>query len=301
MATANTEPLPAITLEERPAYSALIQKFNRHEITYKTFNSIHFPATILVPKHITSGNAAESSPIIAHFHGGGLWVGTSMEPFFTHVWLLELALSTGAVIVDPAYRLIPEGTGADIIDDQRDFWTWLHSGAFVAGVKSLYPNVTPDLDRIASSGESAGGYLVIQSALLFGELSKVKVVMPQYGATFTDIDTYNPGWPNEVTPEQHKLLDDYIAEHKGEIRLGTRFPWHPELVMAIRNVGGIRRMMGDDPRCKLAECLRLADRVAPMWFVQGADDPIVSCNSFRVPGDGLCYRQPLCLLVVVRY
>jgi hypothetical protein len=45
----------------------------------------------------------------------------------------------------------------------------------------------PDLARVACTGQSAGGYLAVQSALLFPELSNIKVVASMGGSLCTDI------------------------------------------------------------------------------------------------------------------
>ena len=84
----------------------------------------------------------------------------------------------------PDYRLLPEATGAEVLDDVQDFWRWLHN---TLPTLTTTWNAVPDLTRLACTGQSAGGYLAVQSALLFGELSQIKVVASMGGSLNTDI------------------------------------------------------------------------------------------------------------------
>ena len=70
--------------------------------------------------------------------------------------MLELAEAENAIIVDPAYRLLPEASGSDVLRDVEDFWAWVHT-SLAATITSLHQGLTIDLDRIAACGESAGG------------------------------------------------------------------------------------------------------------------------------------------------
>lgn len=78
--------------------------------------------------------------------------------------LLDLCLETPSLLIAPDYRLLPEANGADILSDLEDFWQWLHTD-FLELTKDW--SVLPDISRLACTGQSAGGYLAVQSALLF--------------------------------------------------------------------------------------------------------------------------------------
>lgn len=67
-------------------------------------------------------------------------------------------------MVQPDYRLLPEATGEEILDDIDDFWAWLAKD-FSSIVQEC--GIEADLDRVLLSGESAGGYLSLQAALTF--------------------------------------------------------------------------------------------------------------------------------------
>ena len=101
--------------------------FQRFDVPYCTVNNIPLEATILIPHTIASKSPSnpEKHPVMIRWHGGGFITGHRMyEPWFAR-WLLELALRNGAIVISLDYRLIPESTGADVLDDVRSFWRWL--------------------------------------------------------------------------------------------------------------------------------------------------------------------------------
>jgi hypothetical protein len=57
--------------------------------------------------------------------------------------------------VAPDYRLLPEVSGKDILEDMDDFWHWVHSSQFAETIKDASDgHVTPDLDRLLVAGEA---------------------------------------------------------------------------------------------------------------------------------------------------
>jgi acetyl esterase/lipase len=81
--------------------------------------------------------------------------------------LLDLALAQSAIIVTPDYRLLPESTGLDILSDLAGFWSWIPQN-LNSELEILFPGtgIQVDLRRLLVTGQSAGGYLAVQSALL---------------------------------------------------------------------------------------------------------------------------------------
>jgi len=59
---------------------------------------------------------------------------------------------------------MPEATGADMLQDIRDFHAWLGSPGCLT--QHLPAGVLPDLDSILVMGESAEGWFALQSGLL---------------------------------------------------------------------------------------------------------------------------------------
>lgn len=79
---------------------------------------------------------------------------------------------------------MPEASASEILDDVCDFWHWLHD---TLPTLTTDWNAVPDLDRLACTGQSAGSYLAVQSALLFPGLSRIKVLVSMGGSLNTDI------------------------------------------------------------------------------------------------------------------
>lgn len=140
--------------------SRSLPRFNPFEITdvvYKTINSHPIHASILIPHGIQPGK----HPLMVRFHGGGFIEGVRLGDWF-RPWLLDFCAREGAILVSPDYQLIPESTGYDMLEDTRDFWKWVVSDL----QKEIYQidgALDIDLDRVAVTGESAGGYLAVQS------------------------------------------------------------------------------------------------------------------------------------------
>lgn len=77
-------------------------------------------------------------------------------PWFSS-WILDYAERSDAIIVSPNYRLLPEATGDDILQDINDFWNWLHEGGLSECLKMAgYVDLTVELSQILLLGESAG-------------------------------------------------------------------------------------------------------------------------------------------------
>ncbi|CAF9919935.1 MAG: hypothetical protein ALECFALPRED_001378 [Alectoria fallacina] len=116
---------------------------------------------------------------------------SSKLEFFDRVDLDFKTVHGHALKTTPDYRLLPEANGAEVLDDIEDFWRWLHD---TLPTLTTTWNASPDLTRLACTGQSAGGYLAVQSALLFPELSQIKVLASMGGSLHTDIpDCRIPG------------------------------------------------------------------------------------------------------------
>jgi len=187
---------------------------------------------------------------------------------------LELVQSEGAILVSPAYRLLPEANGSDILDDVADFWEWVRS-SLPGLLAEKCPGLSLDLDRTAVVGESAGGFLSLQSAFLWPE-ARIRVVLAQYCGMYPDITSYNQR-PAVVPPEADEFIDRYLAQIKpGTIRLSSPFPALMDLGMAMRQTGRHREWLGNDERLTLGYGLKAAKSIPPIWVMQGKDDQIVS-------------------------
>src|SRR3569833_973926 len=73
--------------------ASLFPQFQRLEVVYKTTNETPFPAAVLIPKSLKPSE--KPSPLLVHFHGGGLYMGTYLEPAFISKWFASPMRSGG--------------------------------------------------------------------------------------------------------------------------------------------------------------------------------------------------------------
>ncbi|ESZ91871.1 hypothetical protein SBOR_7736 [Sclerotinia borealis F-4128] len=141
--------------------------FTLHTTPYKTIQGIPIPAHILIPKSISSASQTGKYPILIRFHGGFLVTGTALYTEWLPNWAINLVTQNSAILIMPDYRLLPEATGQEILEDLKDFWKWFGVGfpGYLAGI-SGNGKIGVNWEKVAVYGESAGGYLAIRSSLL---------------------------------------------------------------------------------------------------------------------------------------
>ncbi|THV75269.1 alpha/beta-hydrolase [Aureobasidium pullulans] len=143
------------------ATSSKYSDFDQKDVVYKIVNDQDISATILVPRNITPGK----HPLLVHFHGGFLICGSNLYEEWHATWTIQLAAQKNAILVTPNYRLLPEANGREVLDDINDFWSWVKT-SLPSEVAKMAKGVEVDTTNTLVAGESAGGYLAIQSSLL---------------------------------------------------------------------------------------------------------------------------------------
>ncbi|KAI7969143.1 hypothetical protein EIK77_006048 [Talaromyces pinophilus] len=169
---------PGKTVAIEPPFNKL-ERFQVIQINYKVVSQHGIRADILVPQTDSRGK----HPVIVRFHGGGLVFkfpakftyiqiadklqiqGDSLVPELFPRWLLDLALNHNAIIISGNYRLMPEATGLQILEDVEDLWTYIHSPTLASLLHSRPIPIELDLDRLIVVGDSAGGLLGASLAL----------------------------------------------------------------------------------------------------------------------------------------
>ncbi|KAM6520190.1 hypothetical protein FALCPG4_013743 [Fusarium falciforme] len=122
-----------------------------------------------------------SAVVLLHYHGGFLVVGDRFS--FLPYWLVYACASRGWIFVTPDYRLMPESTAHDTIEDAADAYKWVHS--------SLPELLGRPVDSILLVGSSAGAYLALNTAV--SATKKPSALLLIYGML-------NPAGPRYITP-----------------------------------------------------------------------------------------------------
>ncbi|KAM5343325.1 hypothetical protein ACJ41O_014291 [Fusarium nematophilum] len=138
--------------------------FDPFNITRASYESagVEIGVDILIPKR----KPTQSHPVIVRIHGGFLITGSSLFPAWFSKWILDFAEEHSAVIVSPNYRLLPEVKGRVVLHDMSNFWSWMQAGGPERHLASVgRSEVAMDLSQTLLVGESAGGYLALQSVL----------------------------------------------------------------------------------------------------------------------------------------
>jgi acetyl esterase/lipase len=113
-------------------------------------------------------------PVLVQFHPGALIMGTArFELSGKRMGYKPKLLDTGYTIVSIEYRLAPAAKLAEIIEDVKDAWKWLHEN----GARLFHA----DLQRVGVMGTSAGGYLSLMSGFCVTPRPKMVLSISGYG------------------------------------------------------------------------------------------------------------------------
>ncbi|RYO91704.1 hypothetical protein DL766_004384 [Monosporascus sp. MC13-8B] len=220
---------------------------------------------------------------LVRFHGGGFTEGeaeASMRPFF-----LELALKHGAVILAPDYRLRPEHEMTDVIEDIRCFWRWVEWDAQRILRESLQ-DIELDVTNLLVGGESAGGYLTMQTALLGMTGLPIKVLFVQYpapdmaGILGLADESHQPGAETSVlfsAKHSFSVVEDHLAAlEPGKICTRAKFGARMHLLSAMLQARRFCDLSGDNAYIDPMTSLETAGKLPPILLYHSKDDEMVS-------------------------
>ena len=124
---------------------AALRRRYRHELDLKYGADPHQLANIYYP-------AGHGNPVILYFHGGRWREGhPAFYDYFAEPWV-----EAGAVFVSCGYRLAPEHTIADAVDDAVRATAWIAEQA---------PRYGGDPHRLTVAGHSSGGHLTAMATM----------------------------------------------------------------------------------------------------------------------------------------
>ncbi|KAK4552940.1 hypothetical protein LTR86_010072 [Recurvomyces mirabilis] len=139
----------------------------RRTFTYKTVDKLEIPLDLYLPKD------AKDVPILVWFHGGGLLQGkrNSVTPH-----MLRAVSKYNIALVSADYRLAPQVGVAEIYEDVKDCIAFIRKD-----LPKRAGGGVVNVERLAVSGSSAGGYLALLAGLYVEP--KPKVILPIYPIT----------------------------------------------------------------------------------------------------------------------
>ncbi|KAL1878114.1 hypothetical protein VTK73DRAFT_8075 [Phialemonium thermophilum] len=269
--------------------ASIFEPFEIHRTHYQSSSNV-IEADLLIPK---KGPGPQiSRPIIVRIHGGFLFTGSSLFPAWFSKWILDFAELHGAVIISPNYRLLPEVRGKQLIDDMEAFWTWFNRGGPQQHLESVgRSDVFLDMSRILLIGESAGGYLAIQSVL--SRFARPQAMVMLYPMLDMQSEYYNkpyekpicgvPNFPNEI-------IDRFVVSRLGQASITEADPPHRlDVALAVVQNGRLVEFLGDEPDLFVFERLRTNnipspetdyDAILPPLFIfHGENDSAVPVSS----------------------
>lgn len=132
---------------------------------------------------VTPPDMRPRAPLFVNFHGGGF-----VRPYHRRdtIFCAELALATGALVLDVDYRLAPEHPFPTGLHECHDVVEWAFAQADSLGI---------DPDRIAIGGHSAGGNFTAAICIMAQEHGRFRPCGQVLDYPFTD----------GVTPPSEKL------------------------------------------------------------------------------------------------
>lgn len=202
---------------------------------------------------------------------------------------------------------MPEANGTDILADMRDFFNWLQSPSFSS---SLPEGISVDLDHLLITGESAGGWLALQSGLHIPQLTSA--VIMDYPMLDLRDKHYTQAYPKELfSPPAPQIpphvLQDFVESLDGNEVVSARMP--PSgvpLVLSMLQQGLTERFLGNDRSLYPLELL--GDLVSsgtgilfPMWIIHGTKDTVVPVEGTQKFADDIKQRiEGVKVLVTLR-
>ena len=205
-------------------------------------------------------------------------LGTSLLPLFFRNWVLELALLNDAIIVSADYRLMPEATGTDILADLSDLWKWVHSDlqSFVFHTAAAAPQI--DFAHTLVVGDSAGGWLAVQSALTqpAGSIKGVICHCPM-------LDLRDPYYSTKLEKPllgMRMLPPDVVDAHvasmtPGAVVTSASPPVRSDIMCSMVRNGRLLEFLGESKELYPVDMVALAKHMPAAFILHGNEDSAV--------------------------
>ncbi|KAF1975792.1 alpha/beta-hydrolase [Bimuria novae-zelandiae CBS 107.79] len=251
--------------------------FNLYRTFYKKIGDHEIEANVLVPKGIEPGKC----PVMIKWHGGGLTAGTAVHAPYFAAYLVPFLHRNNAIAILPNYRLTPEHSGADILEDIADFQKWF-TGSLPAYLASKEPSLGIEIDfpKVLVSGESAGAWLALQSILSLpqGTFAACMLQYPVLSPIPTAPDDIICG--GRIPPKED--LDAFLATIKpGTVISDAPPPAREAVAPMLRAHGRWAEFFGEGPHLWPATRIEGAGFFVHTHVMHGRDDTNVPVELSR--------------------
>ncbi|KAJ4209628.1 hypothetical protein NW759_013484 [Fusarium solani] len=194
--------------------------YSSKTFTYKSVDGLDLKLDALVPL-----DAPDQVPVVVHIHGGFLVIGDrySIQPY----WLIKACVRRRWIFVSPDYRLIPEATGHDALEDAVHAYEWVAARlAAQLGIRT---------GGVILAGSSAGGFLALAAARqattrplalisIYGMLDLAHERYTRKGTNIMGLPPVNGG----------PILDQFLAGDRAGAAVLSGYPWPLDLAKDSR-------------------------------------------------------------------
>lgn len=133
-----------------------------------------------------------------------------------------------------------------------------------------------DVNNTAVTGESAGGHLAVQSALLAMTRNTLRVVIPMYPAL--DLTGALEHMKREIEYRPVSILEDYLASSQQKVLTRTRNGVRMELACSMMQNDRLVDVTGPHAYLDPLQSLESAGAQPPFLLAHGKTDTSVSNN-----------------------
>lgn len=175
----------------------------------------------------------------------------------------------------PNYRLAPEHTGVDILEDLADFWKWINNGSLTSYLSSKHDSLDLDYSKVLVSGDSAGGYMALMSGITQPKDINIKAILAQYPMT-----NYLRREPSDTFFDMPSPGPEAIDQHISSIAPNTVFssaipPARMGISYALSAYGKYLHYFGEDKKLWPINAIEDAKAMPPTWIIHGDADTAV--------------------------
>jgi acetyl esterase/lipase len=173
----------------------------------------------------------------------------------------------------PNYRLAPEHSGDDILDDIADFHTWFRDTLPVY-LDSKNSWITLDFDRVLVHGDSAGGWCALQSVLSQPK-STFRACLLQYPVLSAFPTSPEDKLMGQAIPPKEEL-DKFLASIVPDTIISSATPPARSWVAPmLRAYGRWKEFFGDGKHVMPDTRIEDAEFWVPTYIIHGRDDTVV--------------------------